>query len=246
MPTLPVRFPIKAKPAVGKFLVDMRLTSERAFRRWNKALSEAIAECPLSPREQAALLQSHPLDDYFFAGLVALHANAIRVTFSSDVAESLMRELAVQVDAAVGRTDSTVSHLVFVALTRIRKGRLEGNEIAHDYVIETLLERVGVDKRKATQHLMTQLLLRQTLCEPLALAAPNWWSAFAELYDVVRPPRVEAPVRFVTVIDPASTVAKPRRTNAPPRPAIPQPADGLPAQIISWITQKPRTHHIGH
>src|SRR5689334_8099745 len=78
MSAVSTHFLIEPRQATEKFLVDMRLTSERTFRRWQRVLIEAIDDCPLSPRERAALLQSHPIDDYFFAGMVALHAYGIR------------------------------------------------------------------------------------------------------------------------------------------------------------------------
>ncbi len=239
------RFPIHPKQAIQKFLVDMRLTAERSFRRWNRVLMEAISDCPLSPQERASLLKPHPIDDYFYAGVVALHAQAVRKLFPSDAAEGLMRELAVQIDSSVGRNDSVVSHIVFMALTRMKKARLEGNERDHDQVIETLLERIGVDRRKATQHLMTQILLRQTLGEPLALG-PNWWLKFAEIYAVMRPPRIVPPVRQVTVIDPTTTVPVRRRQDTPALAAARAASESLPPFILDALTSHPKPGQLRH
>jgi len=237
------RFPIHPKQAIEKFLVDMRLTAERAFRRWNKVLMEAISDCPLSPQERAALLRPHPIDDYFFAGVVALHAQTVRRLFPSDVAEGLMKELAVQVDGSVGRSDSVVSHIVFMSLSRMRKAREADNARDHDQVIDTLLERIGVDRRRATQHLMTQLLLRQTLGEPLVMAGPNWWQGFAELYAVMKPPRIIPPVRQVTIIDPSTTVPVRRRQDAPAFIAA-RVTQGLPPHILNALTTPPNRDHL--
>ena len=244
MSTVAARFPIHPKQAVEKFLVDMRLTAERAFRRWNKVLMEAISDCPLSPNERAALLKPHPIDDYFYAGVVALHAQTVRQLFPSDIAEGLMKELAIQADPSVGRTDSVVSHIIFMALSRMRKAREANNERDHDQVVETLLERIGVDRRKATQHLMTQLLLRQTLCEPLVMAGPNWWQGFAQLYSVMKPPRVISPVRQVTVIDPATTTPVRRRQDAPAPLAARTLDGGLPPHILEALTSRPKRDHL--
>ena len=243
MSAVAARFPIHPKQAIEKFLVDMRLTAERAFRRWNKVLLEALSDCPLSPNERAVLLKTHPVDDYFYAGVVALHAQAVRQLFPNDVAEGLMKELAIQVDASVGRNDSVVSHIVFMALSRMRKAREANNARDHDQVIDTLLERIGVDRRKATQHLMTQLLLRQTLGEPLVMASPNWWQGFAQLYSVLKPPRIVPPIRQVTVIDPASTVPVRRRQDAPV-PLVARASDGLPSHILNALTARPSRDHL--
>src|SRR5262249_52145313 len=152
-------------------------------------------------------------------------------------------ELAVQVDGSVGRTDSIVSHIVFMALSRIRRAREADNERDHDQIIETLLERLGVDRRKATQHLMTQLLLRQTLREPLVLAGANWWQGFVELYSVLKPPRVVPPVRQVTVIDPATTVPVRRRQDAPVS-LVARASEGLPPHILNALATPPDRDHL--
>ena len=154
-----------------------------------------------------------------------------------------MKELAIQVDPSVGRNDSVVSHIIFMALSRMRKAREANNDRDHDQVIETLLERIGVDRRKATQHLMTQLLLRQTLCEPLVMASPNWWQGFAQLYAVTKPPRVISPVRQVTVIDPTTTVPVRRRQDTP-MPVVARALDGgLPSHILEALTTRPKRDH---
>ncbi len=101
-----------------------------------------------------------------------------------------------------------------------------------------MLARIGVDRRKATQHLMTQLLLRQTLGEPLVMAGPNWWQGFVQLYSVLKPPRIVPPVRQVTVIDPATTIPVRRRQDTPAQVGA-RASDGLPAHILKALSTRP-------
>ncbi|MHB1204764.1 MAG: hypothetical protein ACYCZX_04290 [Rhodospirillaceae bacterium] len=192
--------PIGAKDAVAKFLVDMRLTSERSWRTWNKVLVEALVECALPLQARRVILDLNPIEDCFFAAMVALQACRIRALYPFSVAEALMRELALQIDEAVGRSDSATSNLAFIILGRIRRARQADNFCDHDQAVEALLERIGVGRNSATAAIMESLPIRHRLAEPLALAAPMWWDSFVAIYAVDAPVlkplprRVDAPL----------------------------------------------------
>lgn len=179
--------PITPKIAIAKFLVDMRLLSERAWRPWNKALTEALVECALPLQARRVILDLNPVEDYFFAGVVALQAYRIRALYPFSVAEALMRELALQLDGAVGRGDSAVSNLTFVILGRMRRARGGDNRRDHDQVVETILERLGVGANSATSEIMTSPPVRRRLAEPLAMPTPLWWDCFGTIYAVDAP-----------------------------------------------------------
>lgn len=184
--------PIDPKTAIAKFLVDMRLVSERSWRRWHKVLTEVLVECALPQQARRMIMETHPVEDYYFAGITALQACRIREMFPFSVAEALMRELALQVDPAVGRDDGAISNLVFITLGRIRKARAVENFRDHDQVVEAMLERMGVGLHSATAAIMTSLPVRHRLAEPLALAAPDsamqmWWDSFIGIYAVDAP-----------------------------------------------------------
>jgi hypothetical protein len=176
--------PITAKAAVAKFLVDMRLISERSWRVWNKVLLDALIECALPQQARRLILDLNPVEDYFLAATVAVQAYRIREVFAFSVAEALMRELALQTDGAVGRDDSAVSNLLFLILGRIRKARAAENFRDHDQAVESILERIGVGRNSATAAIMNSLPVRHRLAEPLALAAPQWWDSFVTIYTV--------------------------------------------------------------
>jgi hypothetical protein len=196
--------PIDAKTAIGKFLVDIRLASERSWRVWNKLLTEAMVECALPPQARRMVLEVNPVEDFFFAAMVALQACRIRELYPFAAAEALMRELAMQEDAAVGRSDSAVSNLTFIILGCIRKARQAENFRDHDQAVEALLERIGVGRNSATAGIMESLPVRHRLAEPLAMAIPMWWDSFTTIY------AVDAPV-----LKPL-----PRRVDAPAPPSI--------------------------
>jgi hypothetical protein len=202
--------PITPKTAVAKFLVDMRLLAERAWRPWNKVFTEALVECALPLQARRVILDLNPVEDYFFAGVVAQQAYRIRSLYPFSAAEALMRELALQLDGAVGRGDSTVSNLVFIILGRIRKARAAedgrpfmdaarsprgtDNRRDHYQAAEAILERIGVGANSATSGIMDSLAMRQRLAEPLAVLAeplavktPLWWDTFGTIYAVDTP-----------------------------------------------------------
>ena len=178
---------IDPKAAVAKFLVDMRLASARPWRTWNKVLTDALVECALPVQARRQILDLQPVEDYFFGAVTALQACRIRELYPFSVAEALMRELALQIDPAVGRDDSAVSNLVFITLGRIRKARAVENFRGHDQAVEAVLERIGVGLNSATAGIMDSLPMRHRLAEPLALAAPMWWDSFGGIYAVDAP-----------------------------------------------------------
>jgi hypothetical protein len=225
MAAAPFRLAIAPRTAVGKFLVDMRLYAGRSWRPFSRALSDALAACGLTSAERRVILDLNPLEDFFYAGMVALHAFRLRELFAPQVAETLLRELALQVDSATGREDGAISNLVFLMLGRIRKARQEGNHCDHDQVVEKLLERVGLHKDLRTRPIMTNLALRHSLAAPLALASPNWWESFVGLYLV----QAAAPARRATL------QAQPRRAVDPRITAPPQTALRVPARFAAWF-----------
>lgn len=203
LPPIDPLLPIAPKAAIAKFLVDMRLTSERRWRPWNKALTEALVECALPLQARRLILDMHPVEDYFFAGMTALQACRIREMYPFSVAEALMRELALQIDPAVGRDDSAVSNLVFIILGRIRKARANENFRDHDQAVEVILERIGVGLNSATAAIMDSLPMRHRLAEPLALAAPLWWDSFTGIYAVDAPILKPLPRRLDVAAEPS-------------------------------------------
>jgi len=208
--------PIDPKAAIAKFLVDMRLASARPWRVWNKILTEALVECALPVQARRQILDLQPVEDYFFAAMTAVQACRIREMFPFSVAEALMRELALQIDPAVGRDDSAVSNLAFITLGRIRKARAAENFRDHDQAVEAVLERIGVGLNSATAGIMDSLPMRHRLAEPLALAAPMWWDSFAGIYAVDAPVLKPLPRR----IDSAQPNTGDRRSTRGPQAAV--------------------------
>lgn len=219
--------PITPATAIAKFLVDMRILSERAWRPWHKALTGALMECALPLQARRMILDLHPVEDYFFAGMVALQAARIRDLYPFAAAEALMRELALQADAAVGRGDNTVTSLAFIILGRIRKARAAENFRDHDQVVEAILERMGVGRDSATATIMDSLPVRHKLAEPLALAGPLWWDSFVTIYAVDTPVPKPLPRRAGT----AERLAE--RWRAAARAA--QPTTASPFSFAAWL-----------
>jgi len=186
------RFSIAPEAAVRKFLVDMRLAAERSYRSWKQALDDGFAKTSFSPADRLALLKPHPLEDYFIAGLIGRQAVAVRACFTPAVAEALLRQVALQVDEAAGRSDRIVSLMVFIIFGRIRKNKDLGSAISpSDVATDVILERLAIDRMKATRHLMSDAVFRRSLRAPLA-TRDIWWPAFQEIYTVSAQPNPSA------------------------------------------------------
>lgn len=186
------RFSIAPEAAVRKFLVDMRLAAEGSYRSWRQALDDGFAKTSFSPADRLALLKPHPLEDYFFAGLIGRQAVVVRACFTPAVAEALLRQVALQVDEAAGRSDRIVSLMVFIIFGRVRKNKDLGSALSpSDVATDVILERLAIDRMTATRHLMSDAVFQRSLRAPLARRA-IWWRAFQEIYTVSAQPNPSA------------------------------------------------------
>lgn len=242
------RFLIAPDAAVQKFLVDMRLTAERSYGAWKQVLDDGFAKTPLTPADRRDLLKPHPLEDYFYAGLIGLQAAAVRECFSPTIAEALLRQVALKVDEATGRSDRIVSNMVFIIFGRIRKNGDLGLHVApQDVVTDVILERLAIDRMKGTRHLMSDPAFRRALNGPLSKRA-IWWNAFQEIYlvNVAAQPhtkRTRAGARefFATRRTPQSDLfqrAAERLADHPPAGELPSFAQ----KLGQWLTPRPHVH----
>lgn len=169
----------EAKEAVRHFLAEMNSVAVRTYPGWVKILNQGLGEHELTYDERRALLEIHPIDDYFFAGIVALETARIRGLYTPDEATELLGEIGHQVDAAAGRQDRVVSDLVFLILGRIDLNTgVEHMKAPYDKVVKSILQQIGLNKIDATKGLMADKAFRHMLGEPLALGVPQWWKAF--------------------------------------------------------------------
>jgi hypothetical protein len=237
------RFSIAPEAAVQKFLVDMRLAGERSYRSWKQALDDGFAKTSFSPADRLALLKPHPLEDYFFAALIGLQAATVRESFTPTVAEALLRQVALQVDEAAGRSDRIVSNMVFIIFGRIRKNKDLGRDVPPSEVVtDVILERLAIDRMKATRHLMSDAAYRESLRAPVD-TREIWWRAFADLYTVNAQPqayarraRAGAREAFLTRRTPASALFE--AFAPPPSPPLPS----LALKLGQWLTPRPHAH----
>lgn len=214
LPVAPSTLKPTAAPrtAVVRFLKDIKKAAEKTFPKWQEVLVEGIEECPLTYDTRRAIFDIHPLDDYYFAGAVALEAAKIRQLYTAPEASELLSLIAEGVDAVVARTDRVVSDLVFSIIGRIETLEADAQKKSYDQVVKVILQRIGLDHIEATAHLMTQALYRHSLGEPLALGVPNWWNTFHGKYDLAGPDAaVEQQSKAQTFVSPAVISAARRR-----------------------------------
>jgi hypothetical protein len=179
---------VEAKLAVSYFLAEMRSAAARTYPIWSKLLDGAFAECALNFDERRGLFDIHPIDDYYFAGVVALECARMRGFYSVSESSEILSEVGEQVDAAAGRQDRVVSDLVFYILGRIELvSGLERMKAPYDKVVKAILQQMGVHEIESTQALMNDKALRHSLGEPLALGVPQWWKAFRSQFTLYWP-----------------------------------------------------------
>ncbi len=175
----------EAKEAVSHFLAEMNSVAARIYPVWSKIFNEGLSEHKLSYDERRALFDVQPIDDYFFAGIVALETARIRTLYPPAEAAELLGEIGAQVDAAAGRQDRVVSDFVFIMLGRIDLGSgVEHMKTPYDKVVKSILQQIGLHKIEATKELMRDKAFRHLLGEPLALGVPQWWRAFQTKFSI--------------------------------------------------------------
>jgi hypothetical protein len=161
----------------------MATVAKRTFPAWHETLLGGLEECALGYDDKRAVIEVHPLDDFYFAGVVALEASKIRQLFSDEQASELLSLIAEQVDAVADRKDRVISDLIFSIISKVDLAKTASNQkMPYDQVVKAILLRLGVDKIEATAHLMTDALYRHTLGAPLALGVPHWWQTFKSKY----------------------------------------------------------------
>jgi hypothetical protein len=206
---------VEAKAAVARFLKHMAVAAKKTFPAWQKKLIEGLDDCHLSYDTQYALIDAHPLDDYYFAGVVAMEAAKIRRLFAHDEASELLSLIAEQVDDVADRQDRLVSDLLFFVIGRVEQAaHVDTQKMPHDEVVKALLQKLGVDRSEETVHLMRAVLYRHELGEPLALGVPQWWQTFRTKYSLEGKPETKA--LSLPALDGAALpkVGKPRRAEA--------------------------------
>jgi hypothetical protein len=170
---------VEARLAVTYFLAEMLAAASRTYPIWKKLLDGAFTECSLSFDERRGLFDVHPLDDYYFAGAVALECARMRGHYGPLEASEILGEVGEQVDGVAGRRDRVVSDLVFYILGKVELGSgVQHAKAPHDKVVKAILQQMGVHEIESTSVLMRDKALRHILGEPLALGVPQWWKAF--------------------------------------------------------------------
>ena len=97
----------------------MATAAKRTFPAWHETLVAGLEECALGYDDKRTVIEVHPLDDFYFAGVVALEASKIRQLFSDEQAGDLLSIIGEQVDAVAGRKDRVVSDLVFSIIGKV-------------------------------------------------------------------------------------------------------------------------------
>ena len=178
---------VSPREAIARFLADMQACSNTTFEAWGPRLADGVAEC-LGGNHEAAkhLLDPIPIQDLYFAGLVGMESARIRRYFSPDVASALLAELAAQVDQFSGRPDRLTSDFAFFVIGRIDlETGVERMRMPYDLVVSMLLDRIGIAARESTLPLMSDIVFRHNLGEPIARGMPAWWKSFSERFSII-------------------------------------------------------------
>jgi len=178
--------------AVTSFLNTMIANAARTSPAWVKLLEGGLEDCGYGIDARREYFELKPVEDYYFAGTVAMEAVRIRSLFPPAEANAIMGEIGVQVDVAAGRRDRAVSELVFTIIGRINMSQGPGlQKMPYDRVTKAVLEELGIRGDERTEPLMFDKAFRHALGEPLAIGFRNWWAAFQDTFVIYIPPEPE-------------------------------------------------------
>lgn len=165
--------------AVKQFLGNIMGLTARMYPGWIKIINDAFAEHNSADARQVSLDAEYPLDDFFFAGFVALEAARIPALFPPAEADVLFSTIADQLDIVANRRDRLVSDLFFEIIARLNLLAASASEQRpYDKVVKVILKRLAFDQSDAGRLLLADKAFRQLLAEPFALYAPQWWERF--------------------------------------------------------------------
>jgi hypothetical protein len=172
---------VKATEVIADFLSKMSVAARKTYPAWQKLLTDGISDvAPEGSALYCQLIEYQPVEDFYFAGVVALEGAKIQKHLEPKLARKLMAELAVQVDRSSGRPDRAVSDFVWSIISRIQvETGTNVLTMPYDKVVQLLLIRIGLPNHEATQSLMSDFAFRHSLGEPLALGVPDFWKKFA-------------------------------------------------------------------
>jgi hypothetical protein len=199
------------KAAAAHFLGAMKRTATKTFQTWFETLKDGLEDCSLDGEVRRMIIEVEPIEDYYFAGVVALETSRMRKLFPPGEAASLLSEIGEQVDATAGRHDRLVSDFVFEVVGYLTGDDSRRQAMPYDDVVLHILRRLRIDTYPGTRHLLTTTLFRHQLGEPLAMGVPNWWMRFRDAFVLTS----EAPLDSVQRDTPAPPAPRPQRKSFP-------------------------------
>lgn len=174
--------------AVKQFLGNIMGLTARMYPAWLKTIHDGLGEHNSVDSRQIDIDTEYPLDDFFFAGFVALEAAKLPGLYDGADADVLFSHIADQLDVVANRKDRVVSDLFFEMLARLNLFfAAPGEQRPYDKIVKVILKRLSFDQHDAGRALLADKAFRQLLAEPFALHAPQWWEKFKAQFVLYRP-----------------------------------------------------------
>ncbi len=174
--------------AVKQFLGNVLGVTARTYPNWLKVVQGGLAEHNSTDNRKIDIDAYYPVDDFFYAGFVALEAAKIPGLYESAEVDILFSAIADQLDRVADRKDRLVSDLFFEIIARLNLLQAEAaQKQPYDKVVKVILKRMDFDKTDAGKMLLMDKGFRQLLAEPFALYAPQWWEKFKANFVLYQP-----------------------------------------------------------
>jgi hypothetical protein len=174
--------------AVKQFLGNVMGVTARTYPSWLKVVEDGLSDTNAHDNRKIDMTTHYPVDDFYFAGFVALEAAKIPGLYESLEVDVLFSTIADQLDRVANRNDRIVSDLFFEIIARLNLLHAEASQKQpYDKVVKVVLKRLDFDKTDGGKMLLSDKGFRQLLAEPFALYAPQWWEKFKAQFVLYQP-----------------------------------------------------------
>ncbi|MBL8631482.1 MAG: hypothetical protein JNM81_17735 [Rhodospirillaceae bacterium] len=179
--------------AVKQFLGNVMGVTARTYPNWLKVIESGLTDYNSTDNRKVDIDAYYPVDDFYYAGFVALEAAKIPGLYESADVDILFSCIADQLDKVANRNDRIVSDLFFEIIARLNLLQAEASQkLPYDKVVKVILKRLDFDKTETGRMLLADKGFRQMLAEPFALYAPQWWEKFKLNFVLYQPPVTQA------------------------------------------------------
>ena len=173
--------------ATRLFLADLVGRIDKPFANFTRRLRSALEDSDMPMDDQFQIFDRKDLSAIYLTHIAAMEACLLRTVFDVNTADALLAELGEQLEELEfsdgSRSSESLSGIFWDVLARVQISTIDETKKAHDIALKHLLGVLGL-RRKETNDVFKDFVVRQALSETLALCTSFWWIGLAQRADI--------------------------------------------------------------